>query len=346
MGKKSKGKVKSKRQQSEFAVTQFEVLFSQAFDLHKGGDRRAAADKFLEAVLEAPSKSTEHRFQALRSFLQILYDDRCKLCTKNDVKLIKKRFVENEKEPAVYRALAAQQIAAFYFLKERDIIKAKDKLDRALELIAESPREDDNKLLLSPPITDPNGANTVKQNLDKVKSEIKQTLYDLNVDPLTKEESQEVREIHSDFCGSNAIIDRFTREGRSALHWYTSLRIQHQQTGGSYCDCCQKAEGELEVNLLKCLGCHMTFYCSKECQTKQWKAGHNKACRKRGQIKLGDIMILSDVEGREDLDDRFVRIREPVDQSGGHLWRVEILQLDGELIEAPVESRMRLRPLV
>jgi hypothetical protein len=89
----------------------------------------------------------------------------------------------------------------------------------------------------------------------------------------------------------------------------------------------------------------MAVYCSKECQTKQWKAGHKKACRKRGQIKQGDIMMLSEVEGREDLDLQFVRIHDRVNQSESYSWQVELLD-DGELLQVPVESLIRLRPLV
>jgi hypothetical protein len=345
---KSKRKVKSKGQQSASAVTngQLEVLFNQALDLHKTGDLRAAADKYMEAVLAAPSKWKKHRCFAFRSFIQIvLYD--IKLCTKNDIKLFKKRFVENEEEPVVYRAAACQQIAAFYVFKEKHFIKATDKYKQALELITESPLEDDNKLLCFPPFTPSDGANTVKQQLDKLKSGLKQALDELKGDPPTQEEAEELRELHSILCGPNA-FDVSTLEGKSALNRYMSLRFKHHMAGGSHCDCCQKVESELEERFMKCSICKLTLYCSKECQTKQWKAGHKKACRKRGQIKQRDIMVIIGVEGREDLDYRFVRICEPVVcRSEGDLCQVELLaKHDGKFVltvTALLSSRLRLR---
>jgi hypothetical protein len=58
-------------------------------------------------------------------------------------------------------------------------------------------------------------------------------------------------------------------------------------------------------------------------------------------------MMLSEVEDREDLDYRFVRMQEPINQSDqGDLWQVQLLDRDKEFLQVSVESLMRVRPLV
>ena len=60
------------------------------------------------------------------------------------------------------------------------------------------------------------------------------------------------------------------------------------KVGGDKCDCC----GKQNVKLSTCARCKMAYYCSQECQKTRWKDGHNKACRKPGQIMVGDYVKL------------------------------------------------------
>ena len=76
--------------------------------------------------------------------------------------------------------------------------------------------------------------------------------------------------------------------------------------GGEACDNCGRTRRELGMPTLRCCSrCGLAYYCSVECQTKHWKGGqgqgggHKSACRKRGQMEVGDIVrVFSPVDGR------------------------------------------------
>merc|ERR1740138_823588 len=53
---------------------------------------------------------------------------------------------------------------------------------------------------------------------------------------------------------------------------------------GTACSECRKEDSET-VTLMKCEGCHLCFYCSKECQQKMWQEGHAGVCRHLGILQ-------------------------------------------------------------
>ena len=54
---------------------------------------------------------------------------------------------------------------------------------------------------------------------------------------------------------------------------------------GTMCSVCKKQDSEI-VTLLKCDGCKLYYYCSKECQQKMWREGqHAGVCRHLGLLK-------------------------------------------------------------
>ena len=44
------------------------------------------------------------------------------------------------------------------------------------------------------------------------------------------------------------------------------------------CDFCKKSEPQLKKKVLTCSRCKGAFYCSQECQKKDWKKGHKRVC--------------------------------------------------------------------
>lgn len=75
--------------------------------------------------------------------------------------------------------------------------------------------------------------------------------------------------------------------------------ISRVTVGGARCDCCGKSRKDMKNNDFEvCARCKVAYYCSRECQTRQWNAGHNTACRKSGQIKRGDYMLLKGTKTR------------------------------------------------
>jgi MYND finger len=77
----------------------------------------------------------------------------------------------------------------------------------------------------------------------------------------------------------------------------TAIPVQGRGVGGNECDCCHNTLTELGLTLMDhCSRCEAAYYCSKECQKKQWKAGHKHVCREKGVFQLGDRMKMRAVD--------------------------------------------------
>lgn len=114
--------------------------------------------------------------------------------------------------------------------------------------------------------------------------------------------------------------------------------------GGGACDHCQKTLQELGVHhLRRCTACQNAFYCSEDCQRKQWKAGHKQMCRKPGEYQAGDYVRLDGLVSRPELNDTVVQVVQLQDNNNE---RVEVKMLGGEKsISVALSKLQHLRPL-
>lgn len=91
--------------------------------------------------------------------------------------------------------------------------------------------------------------------------------------------------------------------------------------GGTACDFCHETTTQLGiVNFDKCGRYKRAYYCSTDCQRAAWKGGHEQACRKHSERKVGDLMSFCEpgsktsplvelvAQDEEDLDCWLVRI--------------------------------------
>jgi len=116
------------------------------------------------------------------------------------------------------------------------------------------------------------------------------------------------------------------------------------KVGGERCDCCGKSREELGTKLLnKCSGCEKAYYCSRECQVKQWKAGHKKWCRKPGEFKPGDYIRLQGLQSQPQLNGTLVQVVGQDPKTKGR-WGVKV-QGGTKTISVSSEKMEQLRPL-
>lgn len=87
----------------------------------------------------------------------------------------------------------------------------------------------------------------------------------------------------------------------------------------------------------------MACYCSKECQKAQWKAGHKQACRKLGQIEVGDWMQLQGLVSQPQLNAKEGGIRGPAENRSSGRWAVYLLEED-RVISVSSERLKPIRP--
>ena len=108
--------------------------------------------------------------------------------------------------------------------------------------------------------------------------------------------------------------------------------------GGVSCDCCNKKD----VKLRTCQRCKKSFYCSIDCQQKQWKEnGHKKFCREEGEYKAGDLVQLNRLKSKPILNHAIVRIVGPAPTAGR--WEVRIEGGD-KSISVSTNNMNHLRP--
>ena len=110
------------------------------------------------------------------------------------------------------------------------------------------------------------------------------------------------------------------------------------KVGGDKCDCC----GKQNVKLFTCARCKMAYYCSQECQKTRWKDGHNKACRKPGQIMVGDYVKLRGLSSRPELNGNIVFVEGKVKDKENR-WKVSD-KGKGLVLSISVENLARIRP--
>jgi MYND finger len=105
---------------------------------------------------------------------------------------------------------------------------------------------------------------------------------------------------------------------------------------GDRCDWCATLleEAKLGVAFRACCGnCKLAFYCSRECQEKDWKEGcHKYQCRKKGEFKPTDTATYADPSGVMIFGAHvhlLVRVkREDTDQKTPKKWLVADANMD------------------
>jgi len=116
--------------------------------------------------------------------------------------------------------------------------------------------------------------------------------------------------------------------------------------GGTKCDCCGKTrEAYGLTHLFSCSRCKKAFYCSAECQRKQWnkKCGHKKYCREPGQVEPGDYVRLNGLQAKPELNGMIVQV---VGQVPNNPSRLEVRLSGGNRsLSIPKDKMEQMRPL-
>lgn len=106
------------------------------------------------------------------------------------------------------------------------------------------------------------------------------------------------------------------------------------------CDCCGKTLEELQLPSLKrCSRCTLVFYCSEKCQKEDWtEKGHRTACRKPGQIVVGDEMAFF----KDFINYTPVEVMARLEGEANR-WRVKFCT-SGGVVSVDGDKLVRLRP--
>lgn len=113
--------------------------------------------------------------------------------------------------------------------------------------------------------------------------------------------------------------------------------------GGNRCDFCK----ETGKKMFKCSGCNKGFYCSKDCQKRQWRErDHKRYCRKDGQFEPGDLVQCARLKNRPEINGRIMRV---VGRNESSIEERYKLQMEGaiegdNILSLKPENLNQLRP--
>jgi hypothetical protein len=306
---------------------------------------RESADFYLQAVTRAPTKWALNRYHLFAGYTSILREKYFKPSPR-DMTALQHDFVDNIKEPMLFRSKAAftigllhwdageRELAADYYRQGIACCQGADAMERERETMA----------------TNANGTGMgqikVGDLLGEIYQDIQRNLHILENPLGGRPPPGQETYMRSDGT-------RMPKDVRS-----TNIPIltgpapfdlmKRSAVGGKVCDCCAKPREDTGLtSLLVCARCKMAFYCSADCQKKQWKAGHKQACRKQGQIEVGDYMKLQGLTSKPELNGQFVQVTAPMVASSGR-WPVQV-QVNRETtgaqaISVKPENLERIRP--
>ena len=113
--------------------------------------------------------------------------------------------------------------------------------------------------------------------------------------------------------------------------------------GGIHCDHCKSKSKKLLV----CQRCKKAYYCSAECQKKQWKKedGHKLHCRKDGEFLAGDLVQIARLKNMTELNENIVRVVGPDKKNEGrYTVQVEGAVRGDKKISVAAGNLNQLRP--
>jgi MYND finger len=326
MGKKKQQRAqerKTQRAQQQQQMEPYMALVDQGFRLEQSGDHQAAGDKYRQAVQEAPSVWSLHRFFAFNQWILLKSGDRYTYNPTQDEIDYVKQVLDNEEEPAHFRSHAAFWYSGVYNKgAKRNYCISGEVAREGLDIIRNVPEEDKSRIVVSGRHFRVTGHDvTVKELLDCTAGRLERILAIIEGE-------------------SSATVEN--PEG--------ALLMQRSRAAGNSCDCCGKTLEELQADFFeRCTRCQMVFYCSEACQREHWKRqGHKKACRAPGQIEVGDdMMLVGDGSDPVYIFKVIARVEETTNR-----WQVEpykngdeCVTLDGDdFITVDGDDLSRLRP--
>jgi len=322
------------------------------------GRHREAADFYLRSFMASPEPWADNRWQIFSGYTSLL-SDKFFQPRPSDFDALD-RVMNDRAEIRLFRAEAAWTKGFLTWWAKRDSSDAAEHYREAIRLGAKAKSQERQKRIMATiPSEDGNavagiGFRSVGDILDDILVKVKRNLSDLeHARVLHSGRSQaEINTARSQQFVRSDGVTQLPSEGRRTKISFgplpRRLTDEHAQklltVGGDKCDYCGKTRDELRVSALqKCTRCERAFYCSRECQKAQWKAGHKQHCRKQGEIKVGDYLRVHGIQSRPEINGEVVEIIAPVPDSDR--WETRIPGGDRSISLAP-KNLERLRPLL
>ncbi len=268
---------------------------------HQGKHREAATNYWL-LFREFSNPTDEKRYYIFHGYTSTLREGDLEL-SDDDVKNLEAVF-RDKHEPRLFRLEAGYALGVISY-KRSERLKCQDYYHRAITIGEKKPKNskqeklEQRKMKMKNTSTGDEEQKTMKELMDGIVKDCHKNLNGLNRSTMnfasaSEHDKKPMKKTHlmhvglggTSFAEINNLID----------------------VGGLHCDCC-KAKAK---KLLVCERCKKTYYCSPECQKKQWKNnGHKIHCRKDGEFKAGDLVQIARLKSKPELNEWIVRIVGP-----------------------------------
>ena len=307
----------------------------------QAGNWRLCADKYIASIQIAPY-NWQYRYNNFSGYCSIVNTERRFSLNEieKDFKNLKK-VRDDENEHKLLRATAS-----FHYGVLRWDMNKRESAARSyrigLEIINSLTESEKNSIhFFSDPLTMTMRNMATKLIIEQrnIKTDIIKNLsilenplthsHTINTNPIFREDGTQIPQ--------EPIRVNYQPTVTTDVNTLTSI-IERMKVGGDKCDCC----GKQNVKLFPCNRCKMTYYCSKECQKTNWQNGHNKACRKAGQVKVGDYVKLRGLSRRPELNGNIVLVEAKIEDKENR-WKVSD-EGKGLLLSVSVDNLARIRP--
>ena len=285
------------------------------------GKHRESANEYWDAFQLLPP-THEARYQTFHGYTTTLRTTDTFEASEDDIKNMKKIF-DNKHEPRLFRLEAAYTLGVIYYAQSKRHL-CEDVYHRAIVIGEKEPKKrqekDEEKKMLIIHTDGTTQEKTMKELMNGVVHDCQKNLNGL-------------RGVQEGYAASETSTKRthlmpIGLRGTSLTQNEINSLID---VGGGHCDYC-KTEGK---KLFKCSRCNRGFYCSKECQKKQWKENDHKShCRKEGQFKPDDLVQIARLKNKPELNNHIVRIIGEDTTTEGR-WKVK---QEGGVREDPIFS--------
>lgn len=314
------------------------TIAAEAVQAYHSGQHRLAADKYRESLFAFPDKWDVQRWHIFHGWISLLEEMYFQPSSADMDSL--ETIINDKSELKLFRAQASETKGFMMWWSKRDRFKAADYYREAVRLAEkEKKQERRRKVIATPDESSVSvGMVPVAELLDRItksaKSRLddleKKTIYDLTPERLAAQLNGQSIGRPLTRSDGTPLPESGARQTRFRIGPFgTSLSKQEIEkllsVGGSECDACGKTLSELGKPSMSCCGkCKRSFYCSAECQRDQWSRGHKHACRKPGQIKPGDYLLVEGLQNKPELNGEVVRVDGEDPNKPGERWAVRI----------------------
>lgn len=291
-----------------------------ALECWNQGKHRESATNYWLSFREIMPQTHEARYHIFHGYTSTLRGDYFET-TDDDIKNIEQIF-RDKHEPRLFRLEAGYTLGVIFYdrcerLKCQEIYHHAITIGEKPPKNAKQERLEQKKMLWLTPARE-QVSKTMKELMDLVLDDCRKNLNGLNRSNTTISSTLEhhlsqmsVAAAESGVTSNNDPPVKRTHTmpiGRGGTSLTDNEINNLLDVGGFHCDCCKHKGGKLLV----CSGCKKAYYCSAECQKKQWKEnGHKMYCRKDGEFRSGDLVQVARLKNKTELNHNIMRVVGP-----------------------------------